>query len=67
MGVGRVIEAISVDSNRPDSGAAALQAQQFQQELQQIAPETSLQGGNWHPGNAPSQAVTSAVPAFAKA
>lgn len=51
MGVSRVIEAVGVDSNRTDSGPVALQAQRFQQELQEIAPETSLQGGNWHPGN----------------
>ena len=67
MGVERVIEAVDVDSNRPDSGAAALQAQQFQQELQQITPETHLQGSNWYPSNAPSQAVTWAVQALAKA
>ncbi len=71
IGVDRVIEAVGVDANRPDSGPAAAQAQQqaqqFQQELQQIAPETNPQGGNWHPGNAPSQAVTWAVQALAKA
>lgn len=71
IGVDRVIEAVGVDANRPDSGPAAAQAQQqtqqFDQELQQIAPETNPQGGNWHPGNAPSQAVTWAVQALAKA
>lgn len=70
IGVDRVIEAVGVDSNRPDSGPAApsqQQAQQFEQELQQIAPETKPQGGNWHPGNAPSQALMWAVQALAKA
>ena len=46
MSVERVIEAVDVDSNRPDSGPAASQAQQFQQALQQIAPETNSQGSN---------------------
>ncbi|MBW4640030.1 MAG: hypothetical protein KME05_17730 [Gloeocapsa sp. UFS-A4-WI-NPMV-4B04] len=67
MSVERVIEAVGVDSNRPDSGAAASQAQQFQQALQQITPETNPQGSNWHLGNAPSQVVTWAVQALAKA
>lgn len=71
IGVDRVIEAVGVDSNRTDSGPAAAQAQQqaqqFEQELQQIAPETNPQGGNWHPGNAPSQALMWAVQALAKA
>lgn len=70
IGVDRVIEAVGVDSNRPDSGPAAPQAQQqaqFEQEVRQIAPETNPQGGNWHPGNAPSQALMWAVQALAKA
>lgn len=71
IGVDRAIDAVGVDATRPHSGPAAQQAeqqaQQFQQELQQIAPETNPQGDNWHPGDAPSQALTWAVQALAKA
>jgi threonine dehydrogenase-like Zn-dependent dehydrogenase len=71
IGVDRVIEAVGVDAVRPQSGPAAQKAQQqadqFQQELQKIAPETNPQNGNWHPGNAPSQALEWAVQALAKA
>lgn len=71
IGVDRAIDAVGVDANAPDSGPAAekakQQAQQFQQELQQIAPQTNPQDGNWHPGNAPSQALEWCVQALAKA
>lgn len=71
IGVDRVIEAVGVDAVRPQNGPAAQKAQQqadqFQQELQKIAPETNPQNGNWHPGNAPSQALEWAVQALAKA
>ncbi|KOP24809.1 alanine acetyltransferase [Hapalosiphon sp. MRB220] len=71
IGVDRVIDAVGVDANAPSSGPAAekaqQQAQQFQQELQQIAPKTNPQNGNWHPGDAPSQALEWAVQALAKA
>jgi threonine dehydrogenase-like Zn-dependent dehydrogenase len=71
IGVDRVIEAVGVDAVHPQSGPAAQkaqqQAEQFQQELQKIAPETNPQNGNWHPGNAPSQALEWSVQALAKA
>lgn len=71
IGVDRAIDAVGVDATRPQSGPAAQQAdqqaQQFQQELQQIAPQTNPQGDNWHPGDAPSLALTWAVQALAKA
>ncbi|WP_413162440.1 zinc-dependent alcohol dehydrogenase [Capilliphycus salinus ALCB114379] len=71
IGVDRAIDAVGVDSKRPESGPAAesvaKKAQQYDQELQQIAPQTNPQGDNWHPGNAPSLAVTWAVQALAKA
>lgn len=71
IGVDRAIDAVGVDSTRPHQGPAAQQAQQqaqeFEQEQKQIAPETNPQGGNWHPGDGPSQAVTWAVKALAKA
>ena len=46
MSVERVIEAVDVDSNRPNSGRAASQVQQFQQASQQIASETNPQGSS---------------------
>ncbi len=71
IGVDRAMDVVGVDATRPHSGPAAQQAQQqaqeFQRELQQIAPETNPQGGNWHPGDAPSQVLTWAVQALAKA
>ncbi|MCU0570101.1 MAG: glutathione-dependent formaldehyde dehydrogenase [Oculatellaceae cyanobacterium Prado106] len=71
IGVDRAIDAVGVDAVAPNSGPAAelaqQQAGQFQQELQQIAPETHPQNGNWHPGNAPSQALEWAVQGLAKA
>ena len=71
IGVDRAIDAVGVDATRPHSGPAAQQAEQqapqFQQELQQIAPQTNPQGDNWHPGDAPSLALTWAVQALAKA
>lgn len=71
IGVDRAIDAVGVDATAPHSGPAAQQAkqqsQQHQQELQQIVQETNPQGSNWHPGDAPSQAVEWAVQALAKA
>jgi len=71
IGVDRAIDAVGVDATEPSRGPAAeqaqQQAQQHQQELQQIAPETNPQSDNWHPGNAPSLALTWAVQSLAKA
>lgn len=71
IGIDRAIDAVGVDANAPDSGPAAekaqKQAEQFQQEVQQVAPKTNPQGGNWHPGNAPSQALEWTVQSLAKA
>ena len=71
IGVDRAIDAVGVDANAPENGPAAekaqKQAQQFQQEVQQVAPKTNPQGENWHPGNAPSQALEWAVQGLAKA
>ncbi len=71
IGVDRAIDAVGVDANAPHSGPAAeiaqKQAQQFQQQLQQIAQKTNPENGNWHPGNAPSIALEWGVQALAKA
>lgn len=61
MDVDRVNKAVGVDANKPDNSPAVpsqQQAQQFKQQLQQIALKTDPQGSNWHPGNVPSQVVT---------
>ncbi|WP_310488173.1 zinc-dependent alcohol dehydrogenase [Chamaesiphon sp. VAR_69_metabat_338] len=71
IGVDRAIDAVGVDAVAPSSGPAAKEAQakaaEFQTEVQKIAPETNKQGDNWHPGNAPSQALNWGVQAVAKA
>ena len=67
----RAIDAVGVDSVSAKQGQAAEEAeqmaQQFRQEVQHIASDTNPQGNNWHPGDAPSQAITWAVKALAKA
>jgi threonine dehydrogenase-like Zn-dependent dehydrogenase len=71
IGVDRAIDAVGVDAMSPMQGPATKEAeqmsQQFVQEVQQITSDTHPQGKNWHPGNAPSQAITWAVKALAKA
>jgi len=71
IGVDRAIDAVGVDAVAPTRGPAAKQAQhkadQFQQQLQTVAPETNPHGDNWHPGDAPSQALEWAVQGLAKA
>jgi threonine dehydrogenase-like Zn-dependent dehydrogenase len=71
IGVDRAIDAVGVDAVAPHSGPAAEQAKQqadeFRQEVKQVAPETNVQGDNWQPGNAPSQVLNWAVQGLAKA
>jgi threonine dehydrogenase-like Zn-dependent dehydrogenase len=71
IGADRAIDAVGVDANRPNAGPGAQEARQqkaqFQQELQEVAPDTNPKGDNWHPGDAPSQVLTWAVQALAKA
>lgn len=71
IGVDRAIDAVGVDANHAHEGPAAKESKamagQFQQELDAVAPETNPQGDNWHPGDGPSQALTWAVKALAKA
>jgi threonine dehydrogenase-like Zn-dependent dehydrogenase len=71
IGVDRAIDAVGVDAVHPDHGPAAKEAKkqkkEFQQELDEIAPKTHPRGGNWIPGDAPSQVLTWAVEAVAKA
>ena len=69
-GPDRIIDAVGVDSEHADKGPAApsdQEEQQFEQELQQVAPEQNPQGDLWVPGQAPSQALEWCVQALAKA
>ncbi len=71
IGVDRVIDAVGVDANRPDSGPASkiesVQAPLSKVEQKMTAPATNPQGDNWHPGNAPSQVFSWMVKTVAKA
>jgi threonine dehydrogenase-like Zn-dependent dehydrogenase len=67
IGVDRVIDAVGVDAERPTSGVPAEQAQQFDAEQRQAAPEGDPTGGQWVPGNAPSQVSRWAAEAVVKA
>jgi len=58
IGVDRVIEAVGVDAESPQSGPVGEVAEgQFQEELNRVAPETNPQGDNWNPGDAPPQSL----------
>lgn len=71
IGVDRAIDAVGVDANRAHHGPAAKQAKKMEKELdremQAVAPKTNPEGDNWHPGDGPSQVLTWAVEALAKA
>lgn len=68
----KVIDAVGVDAQ--NSHCCKYQffkdlfnRNKYKQELKEIAPKTNPNNGNWHPGNAPSQALEWAVKAVAKA
>jgi len=71
IGVDRVIDAVGVDAQHAHSGPAAKQAkqqeQEFEKELQQVAPQQNPQDGNWVPGDAPGQVLMWSIQALAKA
>jgi threonine dehydrogenase-like Zn-dependent dehydrogenase len=71
IGVDRAIDAVGVDANRPSDGPAYKKAKalkkQFAEEQAEVAPKTNPDGDNWHPGDAPSQALIWAVQGLAKA
>ncbi len=60
-GVDCVIDAVGVDANRPHEGPAEKDskklAKDFKRERKEVAPETHSKGGNWIPGDAPSQVL----------
>ena len=67
IGVDCAIDAVGVDAVTLHSGPAAENKAQFEQELQQVAPEQNPDGQHWVPGEAPSQALRWAVEGLAKA
>jgi threonine dehydrogenase-like Zn-dependent dehydrogenase len=71
IGVDRAIDAVGVDADRPHHGPGAKKSgahkREFAQEREKVAPKTKEDGPNWHPGDAPSQALRWAVDALAKA
>jgi len=71
IGVDRVIDAVGVDADKPDSGPAAKTVKasdkEYKRQLDQIAPKTKPSKGNWEPGRAPSLALEWAVESLAKA
>jgi threonine dehydrogenase-like Zn-dependent dehydrogenase len=71
IGVDRVIDAVGVDANHPHHGAGAkkswLKMPKHRVEQKMVAPKTNTTNGNWHPGDAPSQVLTWATEAIAKA
>ncbi len=70
IGVDRAIDAVGVDANRAHEGPARLgrkEKKEAEEEVASVAPKTHEDGDNWHPGDAPSQALTWAVLGLAKA
>lgn len=71
IGVDRAVDAVGVDANAPAAGRAAKKAKikspLSELEMEMVAPKTKKRGDNWHPGDAPSQALSWAVEALAKA
>ena len=71
IGVDRVIDAVGVDATHPHHGPAAkksrLKAPKDAIERKMVAPKTNVENGNWQPGDAPSQVLSWATQAIAKA
>ena len=71
IGVDRVVDAVGVDAEHPHRGPGAKKAKanvaQFEKEKNEIAKEQNPDGDLWQPGDAPSQVLSWAVEAVAKA
>lgn len=74
IGVDRVIDAVGIDANRPHEGLLkqlkSVVVDRFAQadNLENRQPEQpNPEGDNWHPGDAPAQALVWAVNSLAKA
>ena len=71
IGPDRVIDAVGVDATKPDKGPAlkteVVNEVLFKEEVDRVAPKKNPKGDNWHPGDAPSLALTWCVESVAKA
>jgi threonine dehydrogenase-like Zn-dependent dehydrogenase len=73
VGVLRAIDAVGVDAYRPEHGPAYAESRAMKSQFQEEQKETELEGsgaawgGQWKPGDAPSQVLTWGVQALAKA
>lgn len=71
IGVDCAIDAVGVDAYRPHRGPAAEQVERqqalFQQEVEQIVMQPRSKDKPWHPGDAPTLALSWEVQALAKA
>jgi threonine dehydrogenase-like Zn-dependent dehydrogenase len=71
IGADRVIDAVGVDAEGPRGGPAARETRkkkkEFSEEVEEVAPKQAPDGANWHPGDAPSLALSWAVESIAKA
>jgi threonine dehydrogenase-like Zn-dependent dehydrogenase len=72
IGALRVIDAVGVDAYAPDEGwisswLPSSERTRHKEQVADVAPTTNAKGGNWVPGNAPSQVLDWAVEAIAKA
>lgn len=71
IGPDRVIDAVGVDAEHAHGGPALADALKEEgansREVKKIAPEADLNGEHWRPGDAPTQALSWAVEAIAKA
>ncbi|WP_110648835.1 zinc-dependent alcohol dehydrogenase [Salinicola peritrichatus] len=69
IGPDRAIDAVGIDAEHAHDSSAADKSDiaTEEQEAQGNAPETNPEGDNWHPGDAPSQALQWAIEGLAKA
>lgn len=73
IGVLRAVDAVGVDAYRPEGGPAYAESRAMKSQFKEEQEETQLQGsgatwgGQWVPGDAPSQVLTWGVQALAKA
>jgi threonine dehydrogenase-like Zn-dependent dehydrogenase len=62
-----IIDAVGVDASTSKKEPNSKEDEKFKKEVEEIAPKANPHNSNWHPGNAPSQALEWAVKAIAKA
>lgn len=69
IGPDRAIDAVGIDAEHAHDSSAVDKSDiaTEEQEAQGNAPETNPEGDNWHPGDAPSQALQWAIEGLAKA